>query len=579
MVAFATGAGRVGSAPCLSAAADDSAESSIRALEARFVARRDNALTRAENAFWVEQARLCALAAGEPRLTCQSDNISRLDKKGFYRVSNTSHYNRAAVALKVNVDRWALDIGLKYSTPEIQAEFKDSGFTQNVLKAVHDYARQHIAELTVTIPHYENEDLLTARRRFTRAFNDLNRRYFKEKFSHLFGEFVRVFEPHKSGVLHAHIIIETKRPLGVVGKPFKFRKYFGREMVDGRTVAPWVCDVWRAFKDGELSDVGIGKIHSLQPIRKGVKEFARYISKYISKDLGKRAEFMKGLRAVAFSRDFLGGKRLKCYENDYTRPISYFDEKAQKTKIKYPRYAAFCIYCSSSRARRLKLARLGALLKCDEDDLKAVLGNKWAFLTRDLVGQMPLTNDILNGLNAFDRLAANRFLNGDKFNSILNFGGKVIAYEDFLKIDSKEKSNVDFDVIGFANAGGAFESIQDVCKSYMLKFSRAFDFLRRSLDSHFKKFAKSHPIVLARDNALGTAQKAAYAAWQGGAMSKVAFDAARSRLAAEWPSIRNLWRSLSCDGAVYASLKAARSAAKNLVKEINYQQMELNYVS
>lgn len=166
------------------------------------------------------QAEICAMAAGEPRrLSCQRDNNSR----SCYQVKNTTYYNRASVALTVNVSRWALSIGKRYAPPAIAAAVDNVGYTPELIEAIEDIARNHIAEFTITIPHYADEDLQTARRRFTRVWNDFNRRYLKEKFSAYFGEYVRVFEAHKDGVLHAHVVIECKQSLRRGNMPFRCR--------------------------------------------------------------------------------------------------------------------------------------------------------------------------------------------------------------------------------------------------------------------------------------------------------------------------------------------------------------------
>ena len=160
------------------------------------------------------------MAAGEPRrLSCQRDNNSR----SCYQVKNTTYYNRASVALTVNVSRWALSIGKRYAPPAIAAAVDNVGYTPELIEAIEDIARNHIAEFTITIPHYADEDLQTARRRFTRVWNDFNRRYLKEKFSAYFGEYVRVFEAHKDGVLHAHVVIECKQSLRRGNMPFRCR--------------------------------------------------------------------------------------------------------------------------------------------------------------------------------------------------------------------------------------------------------------------------------------------------------------------------------------------------------------------
>lgn len=90
------------------------------------------------------------------------------------------------------------------------------------------------------MPHVAGEDLSLARRRFVDAWNEFNRRVLKEKYAELFGDFVRVFEAHKDGVLHAHVIIECKYSLKRGSMPHRWKP---NGNVDGATVADWVRDI------------------------------------------------------------------------------------------------------------------------------------------------------------------------------------------------------------------------------------------------------------------------------------------------------------------------------------------------
>ena len=283
-------------------------------------------LERLEKAYYSEDLELCAMAAGEPvRLSCLKDNNAR---KGVYKVSNTTYYNRLAVCIKSNVQLLAYTLGKKYATAAELAVIQ-SGNIPEEIKMRMAVARRHLAEFTITIPHYKTETVEMARKRFCAVWRKFVKRVLNERYAGLFGDYVRVFESHKDGVLHCHIILECKKSLLRNGySDFIWRQKNGDYQVDGRSVSDWVRRVWNDFKSGALEPIGVGRRHSLQPIRKGVEAFAKYVSKYVSKDLAKRPLYLKGLRVVAFSADFLGGERLYPYDTDKDRKIYYYSKTA-----------------------------------------------------------------------------------------------------------------------------------------------------------------------------------------------------------------------------------------------------------
>lgn len=398
----------------------------------------------AEMREWQELSELSKMAAGEAvRLTCQCDNISRSPQT--YKVKNKAYYDKTAVALERNVNAWILSLGRRYLPAQVE-------FTEELAEKV---AREHVAEFTITIPHFKGEDLAVARRRFTRAFNDFNRRFLKEKAAEYFGEFVRVFEPHKDGVLHAHILIECKKSLKRGSMPFKWRTFKGASFVRGETVAPWVSKIWTSFRNEELASLGIGKIHTLQPIRKGIRCFSKYVAKYICKNLGARPEYMRGLRVIAYSRDFLDGTRLKVYDYDRSERIPYFSKKKQCVEYRYKRFSAFSINCPSTRARGQKLNQFLRYLGTDLDIVRAELGFRWAFYLQPFLRSWQPSRTWYKKASKFERFAALRGLLGDAFKCVVKFKCDNLLYrfEDFKKVPSAEKARYDFSVVGFLDSG------------------------------------------------------------------------------------------------------------------------------
>lgn len=441
----------------------------IKALEVRDAERANRRLERLEKA-----------ASEALPLSCQRDNISRT-----YTPKNRTYYNRSAVALETNVARWVLSIGKKYSPSAVIAAADNIGYTPELISAIERTAKEHVAELTITMPHVAGEDLSLARRRFVDAWNEFNRRVLKERYAELFGDFVRVFEAHKDGVLHAHVIIECKWSLKRGALPFRWKS---NGNVDGATVADWVRDVWRAFRHGEFSKYGIGERHTLQPIRKGVKCFSKYVAKYITKGLGARPLYMRGLRTVAYSRGFLAGARLLAYDYDKRERITYWSKAAQAWKWRYRRYTSFDIECASRRVRRMKIAAICRKFHISFAEFKRRIGARWGFLTRNLISSWGVGGDFgISGkeykrLSKWERLAFVRNWLGDAFKAVIKFKDfdKLVQYDDFKKLESEIKTQCEFDVFGFLDSG-VFRSIREVAENLKTKIARDYDRVRAAL--------------------------------------------------------------------------------------------------
>lgn len=404
-------------------------------------------LERLEKAYYSEDLELCAMAAGEPvRLSCLKDNNAR---KGVYKVSNTTYYNRLAVCIKSNVQLLAYSLGKKYATAAELAVIQ-SGNIPEEIKMRMAVARRHLAEFTITIPHYKSETVEMARKRFCAVWRQFVKRALNERYKGLFGDYVRVFETHKDGVLHCHIILECKKSLLRRGyNDFIWRKRGGDYQVDGRSVSDWVRRVWNDFKSGALEPIGVGRRHSLQPVRKGVEAFAKYVSKYVSKDLAKRPLYLKGLRVVAFSADFLGGARLYPYDTDKDRKIYYYSKTADAVKWRYRRFVSWQIECAATIVRRAKLTRLCAALGISKDSLKRC--PFWGFLTRAAVSSIGLGAH----KNKWELCADVRNWLGDKFKTVMKFKGdnRLYDYADFLKEPLERRLETEFKPVGFIVSG------------------------------------------------------------------------------------------------------------------------------
>ena len=451
-------------------------EEQIKSLELRDAERAQRRLERLEKA-----------ASEASPLSCQRGNISR----------NSTYYNRVAVALETNIARWILSIGKRYSPQAIIEKADNIGLTPYIVKAIEAKAKEHVAELTITMPHTANEDLRLARSRFASAWNEFNRRVLKERFSDIFGEFVRVFEAHKDGVLHAHIIIECKRSLRRGSMAHKWKP---NGNVDGATVADWVRDIWRQFRAGEFSRYGIGERHTLQPIRKGVKQFSRYIAKYIGKNVSQRPEHLKGLRSVAYSQGFLSGVRLMAYDYDKSERITYFSKTANAWKWRYRRFTSFDVECASRRVRRLKIKAICCYFHLSFAEFKRRIGSRWGFLTRRLVsswgvgGFYGFNVSDFEHLSKWEKFAYVRNWLGDAFKAVIQFdNGKICQYDDFKKMDAAEKTKRDFSVCGFLD-GGIFRPIKAVANGLKTLLLRDFTRIKTALKMGAARLVSVYPI-------------------------------------------------------------------------------------
>ena len=315
----------------------------------------------------------------------------------------------------------------RYASEAVRRNVDNIGYTPALLAEIERVAKLHVAEFTITMRSEAGADLLGERRRFSRAWNAFNKRYLKEIAADYFGEFVRVFEAHKSGVLHAHVLIECKKPLcnfGENGRPLPFR-FKASGAVDGRTVAPWVTEVWRTIRTGQLDYLGIGERHTLQPIRKGVNLFARYISKYTSKDIVNRKPHLRGLRMVAYSRDFLSGCRVMAYDYDKSVIIPYWSKTHNCEKYRYKRFTSFDIECASTRVRRLKMRTLCRWLEMPKWKLK------------------------------WEKFAAVRNFCGHKSNCVMRFDGDgtIYGYPEFMQFPAEVRQEEEWHVCGFVESG------------------------------------------------------------------------------------------------------------------------------
>ena len=336
-------------------------------------------------------------AAVAAPLPCHNGNISPLDDEIcplLPRKSVPTYYRRRKVEVENNIREFARKIGLKYGGDYMRPE------------SVQEVARAHIAEFTITLAgagRYE-------RGRLSAAWDKFNRKFLlSDSGQELFGDWVRVFECHKDGALHAHVIIECKKDLRkfVNGRPipFKLRHYRGYMAVDGASCAAWVVKLRERLRGGLLGRYGLGSRHTFQPIYKGVNEAAKYVSKYVAKSVMERPPNVKGVRVVAYSRGF--DRMLRVIGYDKSEKIRYFSKKHQCFKWRYKTFLLFDVNSAASRVRRLRLRKFAHYIGAvNLDDIKHTLGNRWAWDTFRAVNSVCFTRRELKRLSNWEKLAA-----------------------------------------------------------------------------------------------------------------------------------------------------------------------------
>ena len=331
-------------------------------------------------------------AASAAPLPCHNGNISTPQA---YK-SVPTYYRRRKVEVENNIREFARKIGLKYG-----ANFENA-------EEVARTAQAHLAEFTITLGAAGRFE----RGALSRAWDKFNRKFLlSEEGRALFGDWVRVFECHKSGALHAHIIIECKRDLrrfvGGVALPFKLRHYRGYMAVDGVSCAQWVVNLRERMRGGLLGRFGLGSRHTFQPIYKGISEAAKYVSKYVAKSVTERPAGVKGVRIVAYSKGF--ERMLKVIGYDKSKKISYFSRKYQCVKWRYKTFLTFDVLSAANRVRRLKLRKLAHKIGAPNlEFFQENLGSRWAWNTFSAVNAIAFTNAELKRLTPWEKLAAFR---------------------------------------------------------------------------------------------------------------------------------------------------------------------------
>lgn len=105
---------------------------------------------------------------------------------------------------------------------------------------------------------------------------------------------IKVQERHLSGRIHFHLLIAVESDI---------RTGFDFDSVRKRnysSVSPELKRLWKLFREN-CPKYGFGR-HQLEPIRSTAEGMAKYLSKYLTKDMGKRYPNDKGARLVSYGK-------------------------------------------------------------------------------------------------------------------------------------------------------------------------------------------------------------------------------------------------------------------------------------
>lgn len=234
---------------------------------------------------------------------------------------------------------------LPLSTQHKKSSFQLSRAVSNMAEA---HGLEKVGFLTLTF-----KDHVLDSREAQRRFNSLLTNVIKPRYR----DFVRVFERQKSGRIHYHLL---------VAMPFDIRTGADFERFsqgDYGSASSSLRSEW-AFWRKTAKAYGFGRTELL-PIRSTSEAISKYVGKYISKHIESREEEDKGVRLWACSSSVRGG----------TTRFSFNSRGSHIWRYKLSLFASIV----SERYNR----------PIDYEDLRLILGPKWAYHHRDFIVSLP----------------------------------------------------------------------------------------------------------------------------------------------------------------------------------------------
>ena len=196
-----------------------------------------------------------------------------------------------------------LNSNISDEAPQLSPYHQKSAYalSENVGRFCSLYGLENCGFLTLTFP-----DNVQDHKEASRRFNNMNRRFL----STFYGEWIWDRERQKRGAWHYHIIIQCK---GDIRTGFDWEEY--RAWITDyqagkkrrlKTGSPLLRSLWD-LNNRAFPKYGFGRVELL-PIRSSSEAVAKYVGKYISKQIGQRPEEDKGVRLTGHSSGFIASK-------------------------------------------------------------------------------------------------------------------------------------------------------------------------------------------------------------------------------------------------------------------------------
>ncbi len=223
----------------------------------------------------------------------------------------------------------------------------------------------HALFLTLTF-----KDHITDFKEASRRFNSMAKHLFKE--SGLYGvHWIRSAERQKSGRMHYHLLIETKKEVSSgwdwsgyqegmkakkEGKTFAVVNALCKKTYVTRNAA--LKEIWDA-NTLAMANYGFG-VSSALPIRSNEEAVAFYIGKYVSKHVGAREKRDLGMRLITYSQGW-GKNSMK---------ISWYNKNSIEWRRKTEKFIRYTIGSTGKSAR-------------DHHRMSQIHGKRWVWKFRE----------------------------------------------------------------------------------------------------------------------------------------------------------------------------------------------------
>lgn len=221
----------------------------------------------------------------------------------------------------------SLNSNISDETPELSPYHLKSAYalTENVQRFCDLYGLENCGFLTLTFP-----DNVQCHKEASRRFNNMNRRFL----STFYGEWIWDRERQDRGAWHYHIIIQCKGDIrtGFDWEEFTtwisdYQKGKRRRLQTGN---PLLRSLW-SLNNNAFPRYGFGRVELL-PIRSSKEAVAKYVGKYIAKQIGQRPEQDKGVRLTGHSSGFIASKPVFSWNTEgakkWRRNLSLFAQIA-----------------------------------------------------------------------------------------------------------------------------------------------------------------------------------------------------------------------------------------------------------